>query len=77
MHIYIYIYIYILVGYHYGANYIRAIELKNRRELRITKAWEKLYNSFKKVAAAPITYVLDSEKLKDLLESFQIKKIAY
>ena len=68
---------YILVGYHYDANYNRAILIKNRRGPIITEAWKKVYYDFQKVVASPKTYILDNEKSKDLLEIFKMDKIAY
>ena len=66
-----------LLGYHYDANYIRAILIKNRRGATIIEAWEKLYLDFKKAGAAPQTYVLDNKKSKDLLDSFIAENIQY
>ena len=67
----------ILIGYHYDANHIKAIPIKNRRGPTTTEAWEKLHHDFKKAGASPKTCVLDNEKSKDLLESFEMEKIAH
>ena len=68
---------YLLIGYHYDANHIRAIPIKNRKGPTITEAWQQLHHDFKQAGSAPITYILDNEKSKDLLESFESEKIAY
>ena len=68
---------YLLVSYHFDANHIRAISIKNRKGLTITDAWEQLYNDFKKIGIAPQTYVLDNEKSRDLMNSFDKKKVSY
>jgi len=61
---------YILVGYHYNANHIRGIPIKNQQGPTIKEALEQLHQDFKKAGVALQTYVLDNEKSKDLLESF-------
>ena len=43
----------------------------------LSEAWKKLQHDFKLVGLAPKTYVLDNEKSKDLLESFESENIAY
>ena len=68
---------YILVDYHYDTNYIRVIPIKNRKRLMITEAYEKLYYNFKQDSIAFITYVLDNKKSKYLLESCNMRKIAF
>ena len=68
---------YLLIGYNYDANHIRAIPIKNRKGPTITEAWKQLHRDFKKAGAAPKTYVLDNEKSKDLLDSFEAENIAY
>ena len=63
---------YILVGYHYDANAILAIPIKNRNASTITEAWKSLHNDFKQAGVPPNTYVLDNEissTLKDVLVS--------
>ena len=68
---------YILVAYHFDANHIMALPIKNRRGPTITEAWETIHNDFKRAGAAPNTYVLDNEKSKDLIDSFNDEKIEY
>ena len=68
---------YILVAYHYNANLIKAIPIKNRYGQVITEAWESLYEDFKIAGAAPKTYVLDNKKSKNLINSFTTQKIDY
>jgi hypothetical protein len=54
-----------------------ALPIKNRRGPTITEAWETIHNDFKRAGAAPNTYVLDNEKSKDLIDSFNDEKIEY
>jgi len=68
---------YILVAYHFDANLIKAVPLKNRRGQVITEAWEQLHNEFATAGVAPKTYVLDNEKSKDLIDSFTTHNIDY
>ena len=67
-------YEYILFGYHYDANYIRGIPIKNRYSTIIKEVWEKLHDEFKKAGVDPQTYILHNEKSKDLLESLNEQK---
>ena len=60
-----------MVGYHYDANHIQAIPIKNRKGQTITEAWEDLHNTFTKAEVAPQTYVLNNEKSRDLIDSFE------
>ena len=66
-----------MIAYHYNANYIRAIPIKNWRGATITKVWEELHHDFKQAKVALNTYVLDSKKSKDLIESFEEQKTQY
>ena len=68
---------YILVAYHYDANLIKAIPLKNRRGQTITESWQLLHNEFQRAGEAPKVYVLDNEKSKDLIDSFIAEKVDY
>ena len=68
---------YILVAYHFDANYIKGVPIKNRRGAIITETWEALHDEFKLAGGEPKTYVLDNEKSKDLIDSFANHKINY
>ena len=68
---------YILVAYHFDANYIKGVPIRNRRGQIITETWEALHEEFKLAGGAPKTYVLDNEKSKDLIDSFKNQKIDY
>ena len=68
---------YILIGYHYDANLIYGIPLKNRKGTTFSDAWEQLHSIFSKAGAAPNTWVLDNEKSRDLLDSFTQAKVDY
>ena len=47
--------IYILVGYHYDANCILVIAVKDRKASTLTNAWKSLHAKFAKAGAAPNT----------------------
>ena len=56
---------YILVAYHYDANYIHGIPIKNRKAASITAAWKEMHTLFHRAGIAPSTYVLDNETSAD------------
>ena len=68
---------YILVGYHYDANYITAVPLKNRTAGEITKAWKQTNETFSKAGIQPNTYVMDNETSKELLHALTKNNIQY
>ena len=59
-----------MIEYHFDANYILGIPIKNRKGTTIAEGWKKLYADFKKVRVAPSTYALDNKTLKDLIQGF-------
>mgnify|MGYP003330606412 CR=1 FL=1 len=68
---------YILVGYHYDANYIHGIPIKNRKGQSIGDAWMELNNMFKKAGVALEMFVLDNEMSEDLINAFDQEHIMY
>ena len=66
-----------MVDYHYDANYIRGITIKNRKGQIITEAWEELHNKFNKVGVALQIYILNNKKSRDLIKSFNTNNIQY
>ena len=68
---------YFLVSYHYDANAIYAICLKNRTANEITKAYMTLHKMYRKSGNAPHTFILDNEISKSLLNAFERKHITY
>ena len=63
--------------YYYNTNWILAKPIKNRQGSTIAKAWHSIHNDFKKVRIAPITYVLDNETSKELMDGFDKERISY
>ena len=68
---------YILIGYHYDANCIHGIAIKNRKSATLTAAWQSLHDTFTKAGAAPNTYVMDNEISNDLKEALQTNDTTY
>ena len=68
---------YILVGYHYDANYIMGVPLKNRTAKEITAGWSKLHAEFSQAGTAPDIWVLDNESSKELNEAFKKENTQY
>ena len=52
---------YILIVYHYDANAILGVPLKNRQAVTITKGWQHLHSQYFKAGVAPSTWILDNE----------------
>lgn len=68
---------YILVGYHFDANCIYGIAIKDRTATTLTAARQKLYYLFGKAGAAPNTYVMDNEISSDLKDALQVHQTTY
>ena len=68
---------YVMVAYHFDANLIWGVPIKDRRGTTLMEAWDELHNTFKKAGVAPNTYVLDNEKSKDLLACFAEAEVDY
>ena len=68
---------YILVGYHYDANCILGVPVRNRTGPVLAKAWEQLQNEFAKAGVAPEVWILDNEISKELKESFDKRETTY
>ena len=50
-----------LIVYHYDANAIIGLTLRNRQAAMITKAWKQLHQQFEKSGLATNTRILDNE----------------
>ena len=70
-------YEYILVAYHYDANAILAVSLKNRKSLTITEAWKLLHKKCHHAGVAPSTWILDNEKSKILEDAFEEEEVTF
>ena len=68
---------YILVGYHYDANYIIGMPVKNRQGATVAEAWQNIHDTFKLAGIPPNTYVLDNETSQDLRDAFNQEHITY
>ena len=68
---------YILVGYHFDANCIHGIAIKDRTATTLTAAWQTLHDLFGKAGAAPNTYVMDNEISSDLKDALQVNQTTY
>ena len=68
---------YVLVGYHYDANYIHAIPVKNRTAGVLTNAWKTLHRIFSKVGTPPEVWVLDNEVSAELKQAFDHNTTTY
>jgi len=66
-----------LVGYHFDANHIRGIPIKNRKGSTILEAWKELQSTFEQAGIAPKTYVLDNETSGELLDAFKEQGVDY
>jgi hypothetical protein len=68
---------YILVGYHYDANAILAIPIKNRTAGEITNGWKQLNQQFAQAGLQPNTYVLDNEVSNELTTAMTKSSVNY
>ena len=68
---------YLLIAYHFDANLIYGMPIKNRKGEMFREAWEKLHDMFTIAGVAPTSWVLDNETSKELLQSFNDKSIMY
>ena len=68
---------YILVAYHYDANAILGVPLKNRQAATITKGWQHLHSQFITAGVAPNTWILDNETSSELQHAMGKKKIKF
>ena len=66
-----------MVGYHYDANAILAVTVRDRNATTLTTAWKKLHSQFEKSKNPPTIYVLDNEKSRELTDAFSSKGVAY
>ena len=57
---------YILVGYHYDANLIWGLPIKNTTAIAVTTAWTSLHKEFSQAGTAPDVWVLDNEVSQNL-----------
>ena len=68
---------YILIGYHYDANAILDIPLKNRQAVTITKGWQHLQSQYSKADVAPSTWILDNETSLELKTAMEKQKVDF
>ena len=68
---------YIIIGYHYDANAIIAIPIKNRTSHTITEAWTTLHKKFSKAGVAPNNYVMDNEASAELKLAMEDNNTTY
>ena len=68
---------YIFIGYHYNANAILALPLKDRNAATLTKAWTTMHKMFQKSTNAPNVYILDNEISNDLISAFKVNNVQF
>ena len=68
---------YILIGYHYDANCIHGIAIKDRTPTTITEAWRSLHDIYTQAGVAPNAYVMDNEISQDLKIAFKQNDVIY
>ena len=68
---------YIFVSYHYDANAILAIPLKNRTSPCIISAWSELNNVYKKAGCALQIYLQDNKISKEMKDTFSTENITF
>ena len=62
---------YVLIGYHYDGNSIMCKAIKDRTAASLATAWEHMHNTYNSAGDAPKNYVLDNEKLNELINLFK------
>ena len=65
------------MAYHPDANTILVEPLKNRTAAKITKAWQKINNRFKKAGTKPLNWIMDNECSNDLKNSFIKENVSW
>ena len=68
---------YILIAYHYDANYIYGLPMKDRKAATITKTWRIIHNKFSMAGAAPNTYILDNEISGEFIQALEEKELHF
>ena len=68
---------YLVIAYHYDANAILGMPIKNRQAATITAAWKAIHSKLSKAAAAPSIWVLDNEASMDLKTAMEKKDTKY
>ena len=66
-----------MVGYHYDANSIIGIPVKNRTAAVLTDAWQQLHCIFSKAGVAPDMWVMDNEISDDLIKAMENNNTTY
>ena len=66
-----------LFSYHFDANHVRAVHIKNIKGSTIVEACKKLQSTFEQASVAPETYVLDNETSCKLLDAFEEQDVDY
>ena len=69
--------IYILVAYHYDANNILTIPLKNRTGPCILSGITKIHNKLRKQGLTPKLHIMDNEMSEDLKKYFEDSDIQF
>ena len=62
---------YVLIGYHFDANCIYGLVIKDRKTATPTTAWQQVHDIFAKAGIPPNTYVMDNEIPNDLKDALQ------
>ena len=68
---------YLLIGYHYDANAILGVPLRNRQTVTITKGWQHLHSQYSKAGVAPSTWIRDNETSIELKTAMEKRKVAF
>ena len=68
---------YILIAYHYDANFIYGMPIKNRKATTLATAWSQIHDIFTAAGVAPNVYVMDNEISNDLLAALDEKTVDY
>ena len=68
---------YIMIGYHYEANAILGLALKNRQAKTLTNGWKYLHNLFTTKGLKPTTWVLDNETSAELHTAMEKYKTTF
>ena len=68
---------YILVSYHYDANEIRGVAIKNREAKTITEAYHNVLNYYETRGVKPSKWILDNEVSAQLKHMFEKEGVGF
>jgi hypothetical protein len=68
---------YIMIAYHYDANAILGVPVKNRQAAVLTKAWKEIHHKLCSAGLKPTTWILDNETSHDLQTAMTKYKTKY